>query len=49
MQLAEMIICIIKFLLIQIYVIKFVSDLWQVGGFLRVLRFFLQENWPPLL
>jgi hypothetical protein len=24
---------------IQHYVIKFVSDLWQVGGFLRVLRF----------
>ena len=24
---------------IQYYVIKFVSDLWQVGGFLRVLRF----------
>jgi hypothetical protein len=44
MQLAEMIICIIKFLLIQIYVIKFVSDLWQVSVFLRVLRFFLQEN-----
>jgi hypothetical protein len=49
MQLAEMIICIIKFLLIQIYVIKFVSDLWQVSVFLRVLRFFLQENWPPQL
>jgi hypothetical protein len=26
---------------IQHYVIKFVSDLWQVGGFLRVLRY----NW----
>jgi hypothetical protein len=25
--------------LIQLYVIKFVSDLQQVGGFLRVLRF----------
>ena len=25
--------------LIQHYVIKFISDLWQVGGFLRVLRF----------
>ena len=25
--------------LIQDFVIKFVSDLWQVGGFLRVLRF----------
>ena len=25
--------------LIQHYVIKFVSDLWQAGGFLRVLRF----------
>jgi hypothetical protein len=24
---------------VQHYVIKFVSDLWQVGGFLRVLRF----------
>ena len=24
---------------IQLYVIKFVSDLRQVGGFLRVLRF----------
>jgi len=24
---------------IQHYVIKFVSDLWQVGGFLRVLQF----------
>jgi len=24
---------------IQLYVIKFFSDLWQVGGFLRVLRF----------
>jgi hypothetical protein len=24
---------------IEHYVIKFVSDLWQVGGFLRVLRF----------
>ena len=24
---------------IQHYVIKSVSDLWQVGGFLRVLRF----------
>jgi hypothetical protein len=24
---------------IQHYVIKFVSDLWQVGGFLRVLWF----------
>ena len=23
---------------IQHYVIKFVSDLWQVGGFLRVLQ-----------
>jgi hypothetical protein len=28
---------------IQHYVIKFVSDLWQVSGFLRVLRF------PPLI
>ena len=24
---------------VQQYVIKFVTDLWQVGGFLRVLRF----------
>jgi hypothetical protein len=24
---------------IQHYVIKFVSDLWLVGGFIRVLRF----------
>ena len=24
---------------IQHYVIKFVSDLWQVGGFFQVLRF----------
>jgi hypothetical protein len=23
----------------QYFVIKFVSDLWQVGGFLRILRF----------
>jgi hypothetical protein len=28
-----------KVYLIQHYVIKFVSDLWQVSGFLRVLRF----------
>ena len=28
---------------IQHYMIKFVSDLWQVGGFLRVLRF------PPII
>ena len=28
---------------IQHYVIKFVSDLWQVGGFLQVLRFL-----PPI-
>jgi hypothetical protein len=26
----------------QLYVIKFVCDLWQVGGFLRVIRFHLQ-------
>ena len=25
--------------LLQLYVIMFVSDLWQVSGFLRVLRF----------
>jgi len=24
---------------VQHYLIKFVSDLWQIGGFLRVLRF----------
>jgi len=29
--------------LIQHYVIKLVSDLWQNGGFLRVFRF------PPLI
>ena len=29
--------------LIQLYVIKFVCDLQQVGGFLRVLQF------PPLI
>ena len=23
----------------QLYVTKFISDLWEVGGFLRVLRF----------
>ena len=28
--------------LIQLYVIKFVSDLRQVGGFLQVLHFLLQ-------
>ena len=31
----------------QHYVIKFVNDLRQVGGFLRVLRFLHQYNWPP--
>jgi hypothetical protein len=30
---------------IQRYVIKFVSDLWQVDGFLRELRFPLQYDW----
>ena len=29
---------------IQHYVIKFLSDMRQVGGFLRVLH---QLNWPP--
>ena len=29
------------------YIMKFVSDLWQVGGFLRVLGFPHQYNWPP--
>ena len=29
------------------YVIKFVSDLGQVGGFLRALRFLHQLNLPP--
>ena len=28
--------------LIQLYVIKFVSDLWQVCGFIRVLWFLYQ-------
>ena len=32
--------------LIQHYVIKFVSDLLQVGGFLPVLRFPPPINWP---
>jgi hypothetical protein len=32
---------------IQHYMIKFVGDLWQVGGFLRVLNFLQQYNWPP--
>jgi len=32
-----------KLYMIQHYVIKFVSDLRQVGGFFRVLRF------PPLI
>jgi hypothetical protein len=31
----------------QPYVIKFVSDLRQVGGFLLVVRFPLPLNWPP--
>jgi hypothetical protein len=30
---------------VQHYVIKFVSDLWQVGGFIRVLRFPPRYNW----
>jgi hypothetical protein len=30
-------------------VIKFVSDLWQVGGFLRVLRFSPSMKWTILL
>jgi hypothetical protein len=33
--------------LIQIDVIKFVSDLWQVCGFIRVLWFLYQYNWQP--
>ena len=33
--------------LIQHYVIKFVSDLWQVGGFLRVFRFPPPIKRPP--
>jgi hypothetical protein len=33
--------------LIQHYVIKFVSDLQQVGGFLRVLQFPPPKNWLP--
>jgi hypothetical protein len=32
---------------IQQYVIKFVSDLQQVGGFLRVLRFLYHLNRQP--
>ena len=33
---------------VQHYVIKFVSDLRQAGGFLRILRFLPPiENWPP--
>jgi hypothetical protein len=32
---------------IQHYVIKVVSDLWQVGGFLRLLRFIHQWKRPP--
>jgi hypothetical protein len=31
----------------QHYVIKFVSDVRQVGGFLRELRFIHQQNWRP--
>jgi hypothetical protein len=31
----------------QYHVIKFVSDLRQVGGFLRVLQFPPPINWPP--
>jgi hypothetical protein len=32
---------------IQHYMIKFVSNLQQVGGFLWVLRFPPPKNWPP--
>jgi hypothetical protein len=32
---------------IQYYVIKFVSDLRQVGGFLGYSGFLHQQNWPP--
>jgi len=32
---------------IQHYVIKFVSDLRQVGGFLRYTGFLHQQIWPP--
>jgi hypothetical protein len=32
---------------IQHYVIKCVSDLWQLGGFLRVLRFLLPRELKP--
>jgi hypothetical protein len=28
-------------------VIKFVSDLWQVGGFLQILLFPPTIDWPP--
>jgi hypothetical protein len=33
--------------LIQHYVTKFISDLLQVGGFIRVLRFPPPKNGPP--
>ena len=32
---------------IKHYLIKFISDLRQVGGFLRVLWLLHQYNWPP--
>ena len=32
---------------VQHYVIKFISDLWQIICFLRILRFLHQYNWPP--
>ena len=32
---------------IQHYVIKFVSDMRQIGSFLRILRFPPPINWPP--
>jgi hypothetical protein len=31
----------------QLYVMKFVSDLRQVGGFLQVLQFPSPISWPP--
>jgi hypothetical protein len=35
---------LLKFNSIQQYVIKFDSDLWQVGGFTRLLRFVSSTN-----
>ena len=32
---------------VQHYVIKFVSDLWQIGGFLGYSGVLHTYNWPP--